>query len=267
MKINTVKLICFSPTGTTRKVLDAIALGIGAESVTPIDLTLPATETGSPAAIEGDLVIMGVPVYTGRVAQTAVDRIGRLKAARKTPVVLVAVYGNRAYEDALVELKDLAEAAGFTPVAAGTFIGEHSFASVTAPIAPGRPDEKDLEEATAFGRRIRNKLEETRSLEGILPLQVPGNFPYRERTAMPKGSPMTREDLCTLCGTCAEACPTGIITIGDKVITEDSGCIYCCACVKACPTQARVMGVQAINDIADRLSKGCADRKAPESFL
>jgi ferredoxin len=267
MKITTVKLIYFSPTGTTRKVLEAMAQGMGAENVTSLDLTPPAAETGSPAAIEADLVIMGAPVYTGRVAQTAVDRIGRLKAARKTPAVLVAVYGNRACEDALVELKDLADAAGFTPVAAGAFIGEHSFASVTTPIACGRPDKKDLEEATAFGRRIGKKLEEARRPEGILPLQVPGNFPYRERTALPKGSPITREELCTLCGTCAEACPTGIITIGDKVITGETGCIYCCACVKACPTEARVMGVRAINDIADRLSKGCADRKAPEFFL
>jgi ferredoxin/flavodoxin len=267
MKINTLKLIYFSPTHTTRKVLEAVAQGIEAAGVTHLDLTPPTAETGSPAAIEGDLVIIGVPVYTGRVAQTAVDRIGQLKATPKTPVVLVAVYGNRAFEDALVELKNLAEAAGFTPVAAGAFIGEHSFASVTTPIACGRPDEQDLAEAIAFGRRIRSKLEDARGPDGTYPLQVPGNFPYRERTALPKGSPMTRADRCTLCGTCAEACPTGIITIGDKVITEDAGCIYCCACVKACPTEARVMAVTVINEIADRLSKGCAARRAPEFFL
>ena len=118
MKINTVKLIYFSPTRTTRKVLEGIARGIQAESIEHLDLTPPAAETCTPATIHVDLAIIGVPVYTGRVAQTAVNRFGRLKAA-KIPAILVAVYGNRAYEDALMELKDLAEVAGFTPVAAG----------------------------------------------------------------------------------------------------------------------------------------------------
>ncbi|MFH0727332.1 MAG: 4Fe-4S binding protein [Pseudomonadota bacterium] len=267
MKINTAKLIYFSPTRTTRKILEGIARGIAVENIEHLDLTPPTAETGTLGIVEADLVIMGVPVYTGRVAKTAVNRLGRLQTGKKTPAVLVAVYGNRAFEDALMELKSIAEATGFAPVAAGAFIGEHSFADDTTPIACGRPDEKDLEEASAFGRLIRNKIKRMEGPGAFLPLQVPGNFPYRERTVLPAGSPMTREALCTLCGTCADGCPTGAITLGDSVLTDATACIYCCACVKNCPAKARVMAMPVINGIAAKLSKSCSERKIPEFFL
>ena len=265
MKINTVKLIYFSPTRTTRKVLEGVAAGIDAESVEHLDLTLPAAEKGA-EAIHADLAILGVPVYAGRVPQTAADRISRLKA-KNIPAVIVAVYGNRAYEDALVELQDLAEAAGFTPIAAGAFIGEHSFSKAATPIALHRPDEKDMIEANAFGNRIRNKLDEARDPVNMLSLKVPGNHPYKERHAMPVGSPTTQEVLCTLCGNCADVCPVDAISVGDTVVTDAVRCIYCCACIKICPTDARVMTVPKINEIAGMLSKICADRKAPEYFI
>jgi ferredoxin len=267
MEIKTAKLIYFSPTRTTRKILEGIAEGIAADHIEHLDLTPRAAEAGSPRTIDADLVIMGVPVYTGRVAQTAVNRLEKLKSDNNTPVVLIAVYGNRAYEDALLELKNIAEAAGFAPVAAGAFIGEHSFADDTTPIACGRPDAKDLEAASAFGQLIRNKIKKMKGPGASLPLQVPGKYPYRERTALPKGSPVTREGICTLCGTCADGCPTGAITLGDTVITDATGCIYCCACVKNCPANARVMAMPVINGIAAKLSKSCSERKTPEFYI
>jgi len=265
MKINAVKLIYFSPTRTTRKVLEAIAAGINAESVEHLDLTPPAAGKGA-EAVHADLAILGVPVYAGRVPQTAAYRISRLKA-ENVPAVIVALYGNRAFEDALVELRDLAEGAGFKPMAAAAFIGEHSFSSEKTPIARHRPDEKDLMEADAFGRRIGNKLDEARNIAGLLPLSVPGNRPYKERHLMPTGSPTTEAALCTLCGSCAEACPVDAVSIGDTVETDALRCIYCCACIKICPTGARVMTVPKINEIAEKLSEVCAVRKTPEYFI
>ena len=40
--------------------------------------------------------------------------------------VLLVVYGNREYEDTLLELSDVMEAAGFSPVAAVAAVAEHS---------------------------------------------------------------------------------------------------------------------------------------------
>lgn len=65
------------------------------------------------------------------------------------------MYGNREYEDALLELNNIVVEAGFQPVAGGAFIDEHSFENDSTPIAKGRPDIKDLQKATEFGRTIR----------------------------------------------------------------------------------------------------------------
>jgi ferredoxin len=265
MKINTLKLIYFSPTRTTRKALEGVAVGIDAVSVSHLDLTLSGAEK-SAETVHTDLAILGVPVYAGRVPQIAVSRISKLKA-ENIPAVIVVVYGNRAYEDALVELKDLAEEAGFKPMAAAAFIGEHSFSSEKTPIAQHRPDEKDIMEADAFGRQIRKKLDEVQDFTGALPLSVPGNHPYKERHQMPPGSPTTQEELCTLCGSCADACPVNAISVGDIVETDAARCIYCCACVKICPTDARVMTIPKMNEIAKWLSETCAERKSPEFFI
>ena len=76
-----------------------------------------------------------------------------------TPAVLVVVYGNREFEDALIELRDLMVEQGFRPVAGAAFIGEHSFSNDATPIALGRPDAEDLVKARAFGEEVRTTLD------------------------------------------------------------------------------------------------------------
>jgi ferredoxin len=209
--------------------------------------------------MQNEFVIIGAPVYGGRVALEAVKRVHRLKA-NQTPAAVVVVYGNRAYEDALLELKNLTVDAGFIPIAGGAFIGEHSHSNETTPIACGRPDVQDLKKASEFGMLIRKKMRDTNFFDEMQPLRVPGNFPYKERRNRPKVSPTTLETLCTLCGTCATVCPTGAITVSHMVITDPDGCISCCSCIKNCPTQARVFEAPEIKEIAERLSKNCRDR-------
>jgi len=110
----------------------------GVGRVKQTDLTYPAF---LPCARLGarDLAIIGVPVYAGRVPEIAAHRLKEIKGAG-TPAVVVAVYGNREFEDALVEMRDIAIAQGFEVVAAGAFIAEHSFSTDELPIAAGRPD-------------------------------------------------------------------------------------------------------------------------------
>lgn len=265
-KINRVRLICFSPTGTTRKVVEGIAQGTGAAAVEHFDLTPPDAETGRFDEVRDGLAIIGSPVYTGRVPANAASRLRRIRG-NGTPAVIVVVYGNRAYEDALLELRDLAVEAGFIPVAAGAFIGEHSFSSDDTPIAAGRPDAEDLKKAREFGKIVSEKI-----INGPLPdrnrrLSVPGNFPYRERGLLPAISPVTNESLCEKCQECAAACPTAAITIGDTVSTDPGVCIKCCACVKVCSTGARTMEDPRMKQVAGKLSVNCAVRKEPETYI
>ncbi len=266
MQVNAVKLVYFSPTGTTRKVLQNIAAGMQAVQVDEINLTTPDADSREITQLGHELTVIGMPVYAGRLPVQAAARLRHLRGDH-TPAVLVVVYGNRKYEDALVELLDLAEAAGFVPVAGGAFIGEHSYTSAEKPLSVGRPDEEDLVQAAQFGKSVRAKLKNLNSLDDMIPLAVPGNRPYKPLKPADDIAPETDEMLCTLCECCMKVCPTAAITINDRVETDAAKCIVCCACVRVCPTEARIMRDERILKIAGWLYENYSEPQEPEIFL
>ena len=205
-------------------------------------------------------------MYSGRLPAVAISRLRRLKG-NGVPAVIVVVYGNRAYEDALLELRDVALDAGFRPIAAGAFIGEHSYSTNDTPIAVGRPDLDDLGKAKAFGKMIREKIRNIRALDQIDSLQVPGNFPFKELRMLSDISPAIQESLCTRCRMCPSVCPTAAINADDPALTDKSLCIRCCACVKSCPSGAKSMDDPRIMQVAEQLSVNCSHRKEPEMYL
>lgn len=287
----TITVICFSPTHTSRAIAGAVAdgmartrCGAGATASCPsivrtLDLTLDRSD--EPITLtSGETVVLGAPVYAGRVAPEAVRRLKRIQVAAgaSIPAVVTVTYGNRDYEDALVELYDLALSLGLTPFAAGAFIGEHSYSTPGMPIAEGRPDSMDLADASIFGGECARKLE---SPGAFAPFHIKGNRPYKEPSrpasspaaAHPSGSgtaavptvPVTA-DGCPLCGECAAVCPTGAIVLDSgskKVLTDPSLCIRCCACVKACPAGMRTYSTP----FAAFLHEHCSARREPETFL
>jgi ferredoxin len=270
MKIDKVKLVYFSPTGNTRRILEYISEGLQTPTE-HIDLTHPNFEAKGLAPFENELAIIGMPVYVGRVPTLAAKRLSKLKG-NNTPAVLVVVYGNRAFEDSLLELSDITLGLGFKPVAGGAFLAEHSFSSAEVPIARGRPDEADKSKAIRFGEMIKAKLLRVSDLKDIPSMAFPGNRPYRSFT--PSGgrpqqpsSPETIEDKCTKCGMCVGACPTGAITLGSTLETKKEACIRCHACIRVCPVEARVMRdpwfVAHTKVLHDTLVK----RNEPEVFL
>ena len=267
MNISSVKLIYFSPTRTSKQIVEGIANGIQDGPIEHLDLTSPKIKSQEFREFHDELAIIGAPVYGGRLPIDAVSRLQRLKA-NNTPAVVVVVYGNREYEDALLELRDLASEAGFKPVAGGAFIGEHSFSTEEMPIACGRPDTEDLKKAMEFGKKIQEKLGEISRPKNIPHLQAPGNFPYKERRQRSEAiSPCTEEEQCIRCGKCVEVCPTAAITIDRLVMTEQDACINCCACVKNCPSNARVMEHPRMQKAAKWLSTNYSERKEPEIYI
>jgi ferredoxin len=265
MEVKQVSLIYFSPTGTTQKVLECIAQGICVEEVKHFNLTLPEGAQQTLPAFSDELVILGAPVYGGRLPVDAVNRFRQIKAGNSLAIIIV-VYGNREFEDALLELKNLAIELGFVPVAGGAFIGEHSFATREVPIANGRPDSRDVQKAMDFGVKIRAKVTAAQSPDAQIDLEIPGRFPYEGGALSMAVSPVTKEDTCTVCGTCAGGCPTGAISVNGSVTTTMERCIRCCACIKNCPTGARVWEDSKMKKIADWLTKNCSSRKEPQIF-
>ncbi|MCW4011832.1 MAG: EFR1 family ferrodoxin [Candidatus Bathyarchaeota archaeon] len=262
MNIKRVKLVYYSPTGTSEKTVKAIQKGIDID-YDIVDLTLPDSESKNYTFDSTDIAVIAVPVYSGRVPPVAVKRISRLKA-QNTPTVLVAVYGNREFEDALLELKNITEPNGFKAFAAAAFIGEHSFDTPETPIATGRPDAEDNKKAKEFGEKVKQKLEKLTKLDEF---EVPGNHPYREGGKTGGRNPVTDPDTCILCGMCARVCPTGCVTVSDIVETDTSNCTACSACVKNCPTGARHWEHEGVLKAAKWLSTDYAKRKEPEFFL
>lgn len=266
MKIDNTVMCCFSPTSTSRLTLEAVAEGVGADKPQIIDITDPDTRNREAPELENALVLMGAPVYAGRLPAEAADYFKRLRA-RNCPAVTVVTYGNRAYDDALLELKDIAEQIGCVPFAAGAFIGEHSFCNKEFEIARSRPDEKDLENARSFGGQISKILQEAEGPQTLSAVEVPGKFPYKE---LKKNEPfpfIKVTDQCDDCGICVTVCPKDAIDQSNGYATRDEDCIHCCACIKECPKEARVMRDSPIKKIAEWLSENCTERKEPETFF
>jgi len=265
MVIDSAELIYFSPTSTTRRIVEAIAQGLMCTLTKPFDLTPPPARTQVFQEMTGELAIIGAPVYGGRLPEEAVFRLRRLKG-NDIPAVIVVVYGNRAYEDALLELRDLSISLGFRPVAGGAFIGEHSYSGGTTLIAQGRPDGEDLKMAIEFGQAVRKKLKDVPSSSEFPLLQVSGQFPYKELKLMSHHI-STDDSRCTRCGICVNVCPTASITINNTVVTNSHICIACCACIKECPTEVRMMDDPGIMKVKEWLFSNCSQPRQPETFL
>jgi ferredoxin len=265
MKINSVKLVCFSPTGTTRAIVQTIANGLDCGNIELTDITKPAARQQALQTKEDDLLIVALPVYMGRLPAVVSDWLHSIKA-ENTPAVCIVMYGNRAYDNALLELKDILTGCGCRPFAGAAFIGEHSFSSKELPSSVGRPDKNDRAHTGLFARNMQEKLRSISSSEEITDLIVPGSMPYGGVTDLWKVDFIEVNQACTHCSICAEACPTGAIdhTMSHKIDIQK--CTLCCACIKNCPQQARTMKPGLMKEAAIRCTK-FTERKEPEYFF
>lgn len=241
----------FSPTGGTRKIADAISAGFHTP-VLEMDLT---REDAAVTLGEKDALMAVLPVYGGRVPQIALQRLATVQA-KGQKAVAVAVYGNREYEDGLLETKNALEANGFQVIAAAAFIAEHS---IVRTIAAGRPDTEDHKIARQFGADVMKKLENS------TPVQVPGNHPYLE--PKPAAFFMQAGENCVRCGQCVAQCPVGAIPAEDPSQTNTALCINCMRCAGVCPIQCRALPAPFVAAATNMLNEKAAEYKKPVVFL
>lgn len=235
--------VYFSATGTTKKIVCTIAEHLAKTLELPWetrDFTLPEARKETYVFEKEDIVILGTPVYAGRVPNVLLPFIKTIQG-NETIVIPVVVYGNRNFDDALAELRDLCNEQGFRCCAAAAFVGEHSFSNV---LAAGRPDYVDLNEAAKFAEKIAERINRGAIKEH---LHVAGNSPspgyYKPKGA--NGEPIDIRkvkslvnDRCNNCKVCVYVCPMG--SISAENVREYTGiCIKCGACIKRCPKGAR----------------------------
>lgn len=247
--------IVFSPTGGTQKAVDALCATLPAERLR-VDLLDRILAFEDIDLEENGIAVIAVPSFGGRVPEVALQRLGKIRA-KGCKAILVCVYGNRAYEDTLVELEDTARQAGFAVVAGVAAVAEHSIARQ---FASGRPDDLDRAQLREFARQIWEKL----SSGDLSHPALPGNRPYKNR-----GGGMVPQpgDGCTQCGRCAQVCPVGAINPADAGQMDSGRCISCMCCVKLCPHGARGLAPQHLAAVGEKLKPVCSDRKANELFL
>lgn len=275
MKITRVQAVYFSPCGSVEKVISGMACHAAKELAVPVesyDFTLPPAREKSVAFGKDNLVFFGTPVYAGRVPNKMMPYIKKAFSGNGALAVPVVVFGNRNFDDALVELRNLLEDNGFHTIAGAAVVARHSFSKV---IAAGRPDGKDFRDIRKFTDKILDKISRLSSDVDLRPVAVPGTNPP-EKYYVPlgidgkpakflKALPKTDLEKCDHCGICAEKCPMGSIDKENPEIVNGI-CIKCQACIRKCPKEAKYFNDEAFLSHKKMLEKSYT-RRAESGFF
>lgn len=247
MKNTVVKSVCgyyFSGTDTTKKICETIGKKMAYLLNLPFEsynFSLPSIRKEK-ISLDKKIIVFGTPVIAGRVPNLFVNYIKSLKSKNSIGIAVV-LYGNRNYDDALIELRDLMMGIGIQVIGCGAFIGEHSFSNE---LAKGRPNDDDLECAEKFAVSLYEKVVENRLEMGKIPkgMRYPYRKHYRPRDRygnwidIRKVKPITHKDKCVDCKKCVRICPMEAIEYHDVSIVSGI-CMKCCGCVKKCPQNAK----------------------------
>lgn len=251
--MNNLYAIYFSATDTTSRCVDYICQGMGMKPAAAINLA-DGIDVEFPRFTSDDIVIVASPVYGGRIPARVAESFARLEG-NKAIAVALAVYGNRDYDDALLEITDILNNKDFRIVGAGAFIGQHS---IFPKVGVGRPDINDEQELLRFGRACHKAIEENRFGN----LQTKGKRPYKKISGVPF-HPKGDQTKCIKCCKCVSSCPVNAISVEKPWETDSSKCLTCGRCIHVCSQKARRNSGVAYNIIGAIFKAAFSKRKGP----
>lgn len=245
----------FSPTGGTKKVLDTISAAWDCEK---IEMDLSDRNCGFSEIVfeKEDVCIVAVPSFSGRVPQFILPKLEQMNG-KGTRAVLVTAYGNREFDDTLLELKDTLRLAGFRCMCAVAAVTQHS---LMPKYGSGRPDAADLQELETFAEKCKEAVENAAE-----EAEVPGSRPYREYLSIPIKPKADKN--CNKCGFCMKKCPVQAITADTIKSADKNKCISCLKCVSVCPRHSRHINLLMTTLAEIRMKKACSGRKKNALFL
>ena len=236
----------YTGTGRTELVVMSVARRLGERLslpvversyATPYDRRFPLTFSPT------ELAVVGSPTYAGRVPNLMLPYLNTIQGSG-TLAVPIVTFGNRAFDNSLIELRDLLEQGGCRTIGAAAFACQHAFSEV---LGKGRPDAEDMGELLAFADALAEKLLNGPLPDGPIPVEgkpgpdYGGYFAPHDRNGVfidiRKVKPLCT-DACTQCGLCAELCPMGAIDPDDCTLVPGK-CVKCGGCVKFCPLGAK----------------------------
>ncbi|MGL5226881.1 MAG: 4Fe-4S binding protein [Bacteroidales bacterium] len=257
MQIKRITFVYFSATNTTRKIVKEIASHFDTGKVEYNLINYPIEEEIILSPQE--LLIVGMPVYSGRIPEIAVASLRNIKGLQ-TPAIISCIYGNRDYDDALIEIQDLVEANGFRVISAAAFIAQHS---IMPEVAANRPDKSDIEKIQNFSVQTSRILSQIETVNDIQQIKIKGNRPYKTAKKVPLRPEITAK-LCDRCNSCISQCPTGAIS--DKFTTDKTLCISCGRCIYICPQKARSYKGILYNIAKMKFVRDNKERKEPKIY-
>lgn len=276
MRVKRVIAAYFSPTGNVKLLAEAMSKRAAEMLSVPletIDFTDVRAREKAYEFTQSDLVIIGLPVYAGRLPNKILPFVQEKIKGRSTLSIAYVAYGNRAFDDGLSELVYEQKRSGFIPVGAAAFTSQHSFAER---LAKGRPDSADLKMAGEFAAEVCSRIESIADAREIGEQTVPGNTPpgpyYRpkkldgEPAVFLKAKPKTNMQLCDGCSMCAKACPMGSISF-EKPDEVTGVCIKCQACITICHTKAKYFDDPDFLSHRDMLEQNFTGRKENTFFV
>lgn len=249
--------IYFSPTGGTKKAADMVASGFGTEIKT-VDIFDKDTDLSKLKLTDKDILLVAAPCYGGVAPAPAIDKLKLLKG-NGAKAVAIAVYGNRATDDELLQLQNTLNDGGCTVVAGIEALAEHSLART---VATGRPNKDDEKVLKSFAVKIKEAIENNTYSKDLI---LPGNKPYKEFHG--SGTKPVMADECIKCGSCAAECPVNAIPSSDPTKTDYNLCISCMHCVSICPVNARVTDPVKSKSTAEKLTQMAPEPKQNKLFI
>lgn len=261
MSIEKLKTIYFSPGKKTAKIVKLLVESLNIPSENH-NITSYKKRNEKIVIDEKELIVFANPIYGGRIPAIAADEYKNIKG-KNNPAVILAVYGNGSYGDALLEMQEIIENKGFKAIAAGAFIANHS---IMRRVAVNRPDENDKEVIDLFAKKIKEKLENIKDVQKLPKLKVKGKYPYRRYPGMPL-KPAVIKHKCDLCGACVINCPVNAIPKENPMITDQKKCISCMGCHIICTRQARKINVILYELCEFPFRHMYNKRKEPEFFI